>query len=454
MGGRRWREDERGQSLILILVAMATVIIITAFAIDVARWYQKRHQAQVAADAAALAAANCLSTQTCTNPSAAGDAGVLASNYANTNSVPLSAVSFDSANKLVTVTTATTQKGAISSVTGNIQASAVASWAGGPLALSFFSANEGCGTGSASGEPLGLFIDQNGGGNTSVSGMHANGEYYNANDSGSATYNGTVSGNTGNGSSTGAYSCNGGVNTSCKRKDAGSATGDCWENKSNINVNSSGNSYLPYPVCYNLPGSTSTPQPNPPGCTNSSIGGGSTVTCQFPTNGYWTTDTSAPAGDQITGPGVYCIGSAGNISTSYSGSPACNTITSTSHAVGSIYVDATILSNLNGYEFVGPCVFLNAAKGTMSGPASNPLIYGTSNTTTSGTIDVSIVTPNSQSTTLNGTVYDPSGSVQFTGNNAFIGFVESQNIWVNGNNSVTGNGPSSPNQPGSDTLTQ
>ena len=61
---RRVRRDERGQSLIIVVLAMLAVFALAALAIDVADWYQARHQAQVAADAGALAGAQNLNTST------------------------------------------------------------------------------------------------------------------------------------------------------------------------------------------------------------------------------------------------------------------------------------------------------------------------------------------------------------------------------------------------------
>jgi Putative Flp pilus-assembly TadE/G-like len=57
---RRLRADESGQSLIIVALSMTLVVAVAAFAIDVGTWYAKHHQAQVVADSAALAAANCL----------------------------------------------------------------------------------------------------------------------------------------------------------------------------------------------------------------------------------------------------------------------------------------------------------------------------------------------------------------------------------------------------------
>jgi len=51
---------EGGQSLVIVILAMTLIVAIAALAIDVSQWYATRHQAQVAADAAALAGANCM----------------------------------------------------------------------------------------------------------------------------------------------------------------------------------------------------------------------------------------------------------------------------------------------------------------------------------------------------------------------------------------------------------
>lgn len=51
---------EGGQSLVIVALAMAGILAVAAFGIDVSQWYATRHQAQVAADSAALAGANCM----------------------------------------------------------------------------------------------------------------------------------------------------------------------------------------------------------------------------------------------------------------------------------------------------------------------------------------------------------------------------------------------------------
>lgn len=105
--------NESGQSLVVIVLSIFVVFGIAAVAIDLSTWYQKHHQAQVAADAAALAAANCLansgSGQTCTSLSDTTDAINVATTYAANNGVtiPTSDVNFDNPTypSEVTVTT-------------------------------------------------------------------------------------------------------------------------------------------------------------------------------------------------------------------------------------------------------------------------------------------------------------------------------------------------------------
>jgi hypothetical protein len=92
---RRLCADESGQSLIIVALSMTVVIAISAFAIDVGTWYAKHHQAQVATDAAALAAANCLANsgpgKTCTSTSDVTDATNVAVTYAADNGITINA---------------------------------------------------------------------------------------------------------------------------------------------------------------------------------------------------------------------------------------------------------------------------------------------------------------------------------------------------------------------------
>lgn len=102
---------DSGQSLVIVVLAMFAVIAIAALAIDLAQWYQKHHQAQVSADASALAAANCLASEKCSSTTQNGDAYNTATTMASNNKVSATSVQFStqsSNNGQVTVTTAGT----------------------------------------------------------------------------------------------------------------------------------------------------------------------------------------------------------------------------------------------------------------------------------------------------------------------------------------------------------
>ena len=78
------------QSVVVVVISMTLIFAVAAFAIDVGQWFAKHHQAQVSADAAALAAANCLALQQCSSTTAApgDDAYDKAVLYSNDNGVP------------------------------------------------------------------------------------------------------------------------------------------------------------------------------------------------------------------------------------------------------------------------------------------------------------------------------------------------------------------------------
>jgi Flp pilus assembly protein TadG len=116
---------ERGQALVLVALSMVVMVGMGALGVDIANWYQARHRAQVAADAAALAAANCMahegitrsaSTPVCTTTS---DAQTVATNYAAINgvSIPLRDVTFNSST-VVSVTTPNQTPSVLSGIFG------------------------------------------------------------------------------------------------------------------------------------------------------------------------------------------------------------------------------------------------------------------------------------------------------------------------------------------------
>jgi hypothetical protein len=130
------RRDESGQSLLVIVSSMTVLLAMAGFGIDTASWMVRHHNAQVVADSAALAAAQCLASpnqsstmfvdgaQTtvpkCTSSTDSADAQTVAVDYAAANGLAITAanVSVDTTKKVVTVTATTTSPGIFAKVFG------------------------------------------------------------------------------------------------------------------------------------------------------------------------------------------------------------------------------------------------------------------------------------------------------------------------------------------------
>lgn len=135
---RHLRGDQGGQSLIVVALAMTVALGISAFAIDAGIWYQKHHQAQVAYDAATLAAANCLanagSGQPCTSSTDVSAAKTIAVTYAQQNGITISPsdVSVDTTKDTVTINAPTGAPSFFANLFGihsaTVRAGATASW--------------------------------------------------------------------------------------------------------------------------------------------------------------------------------------------------------------------------------------------------------------------------------------------------------------------------------------
>jgi Putative Flp pilus-assembly TadE/G-like len=432
---------EDGQSLVVVVAAMFVIIGFSAIAVDLAQWYQKHHQAQVAADAAALGVADCMGRGACTSTSVGISTG---QTYASTNGVPATVVSIDTTKYNVTVTTQTNAPVTFAGLFGakpTVAARAVANWNSGSTPYSFFAGDTSCGMG------LGLYFADNGGGNTAVPGVHTNGQLTINNNSGSMLITGSE---TDNATGTGSV-CPTSTPAASKNVDLASS-GD---------AGGTPNGYLDWPETY-----------SPPTCTTSN------------TATFWSTDTLTSAqitagGKQITTGGVYCVTPPG----SFTGT--CNA--SAANTAGTIYLN----SSIQGIELYGPCVIVTpGASGSSaisgSSPFQYPLVYGSglSNITApsgngqgskagaanptvyvgstnngGGTLSLigAIYAPGSCSTDANfpgddmtngatctGTI--SGGTVEISGNNQITGFVEAENIWVDKNNFglINGNGPTNP----------
>lgn len=395
---------------------MTLIVGLAAFSIDAARWQVTHHQAQVAADATALAAANCLASTKCTQTTTTGDAATKADAIANQNGFPNSAVSISFTSSTVTVSvstavsstfatlfgiSATTSARATASYNTNTSYSSTCAVTGSTSCLSLFAGNPLCPSSSPSyNVGLDLVTNDSGGGSSTMSNVFTNGYYYN--DASSGSYSGSY--------------------VSCAQD---------FESKPNRSNFTTVPATLPYPEPWSKPS-----------CTN--------------TAASWTS---------FSGPGVYCVTSGPSGGCSSTGSN-----TSTGSTSG--YIDVNMSSLPSGaYEFVGPCVVLNGSNSNVTNISGQPLVYGTSNITTMAT---STALPtctlndgsNGTSTWLTGNgssleapIYDQCGTFEETGNNGFIGFVEAWNIAIDKNNTITGDGPASASgggvtiTPGGDSLT-
>ena len=412
---------------------MSLILTLAAFSIDIAQWQVGRHRAQVAADATALAAANCLATTACpTTANATSKANGIAGDdgFSNPNNV---SYAYTSSTVKVTVTNPVHSSFAglfgLPSVTAS--ASATASYnsltgqkwgcasSGGPNCISLFAGNDNCPSSSPSSNDVGLSLVTNdhGSGNETMTGLYSNGYYYNGGASGSFAL------------TTASPACQ-------------------WNNEkkaSNTTFTSTGTGPVSYPAVWAKPA-----------CTYSQP--------------YFSTTASPP--NQILAPGVYCATgtlSGGCSQNGYSGSGS-----GTSYA-GYIDVDmSTAALSGQSYEFVGPCAVLSGSTDVLSNISGQPLVYGTSNVTTSATTtalptcttaadDGSAGTSTwltGNGAALDAPVYDQCGTFEDTGNNSsFVGFVESWNIILDKNGAVQGDGPTSATNPqvtsvpGSDALT-
>lgn len=126
---RRLRREEGGQSLIVVVSAMTVLLAMAGAGIDTATWMVRHHQAQVVADAAALAAAQCLAdpghsstmyvsgAQTtvpaCTSKTDTTDAQQVAVDYAAANGLTIAPgdVSVDTTNERVSVSASVSSPG-------------------------------------------------------------------------------------------------------------------------------------------------------------------------------------------------------------------------------------------------------------------------------------------------------------------------------------------------------
>jgi Flp pilus assembly protein TadG len=417
--------DESGQSLVVVGIAMVVILGMCALAIDVGQWYVKHHQAQVAADATALAGANCLATGKCSQTTwPTGDTATQMQKVATPSGVTISSVTISGSTVKVTAQNTVTAPfaGVFGIGTVTTSATATASYksgsginftctaTGSAACLSLFAGNKTCPSPAptipSNFVGLDLVVNDSGGGSSNMQNMFTNGYYYNGGNSNSSTFTTT---------------------------EVGTGSPHCGTEQKPTTTFSNVSSAVPYPAVWSKP------------------------TCTYTATSWTTTSVASD------GPGVFCITSGTTPSTCTDGGTGSGTIdvnmASTSPAL-----------TTGGYEFVGPCVTIAGLSATATNISGQPLVYGTSNTTTAATSTALPTCVKNDGTNLTSTfldasttdappIFDQCGTVEATGNGGYVGFVEAWNIAIDKNNNVIGNGPTSitgggenPTS-GSDTLT-
>jgi Putative Flp pilus-assembly TadE/G-like len=413
------RIDDSGQSLVIVALAMTVIIAISAFAIDVATWYNRHHQAQVVADAAALAAANCLanagstgthsitgaSVPTCSSTTDTSDAQTVAMDYAAANGVTISAsnVNINTTSGSVAITAPNSGPSffarlfGINTTTQTAAATAGYTPGGTTGCSSTQQANNQCYVAFASSpsSSTGVTVSAN---NTTINGaIHSNCSIAN-NGNNNTQFNGSAT--WGNGSGCTLHQKNGNP----------SATQDT--------------SLLCFPIDYS--GLTS----NPGSCGGTNASPTLTATSSSCTTTYSSNQTIPTSGGYLV-PGVYCFTS------------GTATISGSAQAGHGITVIAPSFS-LSGAGTLYPY-----QTGTL---ANNQLVLyqytpgwngwtstngGCSGNTYSSTLAFS----GNSSFDLNGYVFAPCTYVDYTANNTgMTGFIEAYSILFEGA-SMTGNGP-------------
>lgn len=415
--------DEAGQSLILVVLCMVLIVALAAFSIDVGRWQVAHHKTQVAADATALAAANCLASRSCTSIAAGGDAEQKGDQIAADNGFPAAEVTVSFTSSTVKATLRTVVNSAFAGFFGigseNVSASAVASYTNGVRApASVFGADcsnptnpptSGC---TVNCTAPGVTISSNG--NTNITGAIETNGYVDINIGGTASLGPVESGF--------------GVGTTC-----GKNTSKVGGTASIANGPADATGFTPFPTTYNSVWTNATSNEcsasstytasGYPGYKNISVSGGtgavpSTVTL----DGNNKTFGSASA------PVVICASTSISIP---GNSATLNDITLVAPSISIGGNNFTITPDPNALPDGGgsPAVALYDTSAT-------PLNFG----------------PNDINVT--GCVYAPLAGIVVPGNNGGQALLEANTVEIDGNNG--GDGPSTTLTAfsGSDQLTQ
>jgi Flp pilus assembly protein TadG len=408
---RRGQDGELGQALVLTALAMLVILAMSAVGIDMATWYQKHHQAQVAADSAALAAANYMA-----NGGSAPTATSTATTYAGDNQATIGNVTVDTATKKVTVSVSIPAPAFLANVVGirdAVQtAQSTASWGAktcasqgtsGGNCYAIFAFNSSAHTGSSTG-PGAPGITNNGNGSTIINGtLHSNGSIYN--DGYTSAFQGPDS----------TY---------------GTTTGD-------LNANATlGSSTTPYPQDYTAATTATNYAQLPSGGTLTSATGTTAPTltgCTYTAASLESTPVSGASSDgtNITlssswPSGVYCA--PGTITIGAGSAAASGSNTGASYEANQIVMSGNS-GTLVPYDYPGNTLLFYADYGGWDAATGSTCSTSTS-TSTKG-----VEFEGNAKVTTEGDAFTPCSSIYFTSNNAVWSpaFLEGYNVNLAGN---------------------
>jgi Putative Flp pilus-assembly TadE/G-like len=449
---RRLRSEERGQSLILVSIAMAIGLGFCAVGIDTASWYQKSHQMQVVADSAALAAANCLASPNvgptgdrCSSSTDVADAQQVAVNYAQMNGVQISTgnVTVNTTTDTVKVSTSKTSPSFFAQILGikttTQSAGSTAAWGANASTActpalqsagqcyAIYTANASCGSND------GWVTDETS--EQIIGAVHSQG-MLNISD-GSFTFEGPITYSSGN----------------CTYTQAGNATmssgGSYYTPTAGDNQASS---YWPldyskvFPACSTAAGTCITAAA---ASANGNVVAGAPSYCTYATQsaGYtfgWINNSNM---EPLSG-NVYCAIGSGTASNPATWNGAITFTNGASAGSSGSPVDVTLIGG-----------YVNATSSTLylAPQVGNCLMYAVDTDTASGTTGYAIETGNG-TYNFTGTMFAPNGTINLNSTSATAAFLEAQNVdtvnlsFQGDGPVVSGSGTSSTS--GSDYLTQ
>lgn len=386
---------DSGQSLVVLVFALVVILGVSALAIDVSGWFVTRHHAQVAADAAALAAANYMAVSEGTGSTTTATS--IGQDYVNRNGFDGSKanITFNTGSATVTVTVPT--KGSIffAHALGfgppNISATAIASWETGHAPYALFAYGT-CSSGSSQGSgSIGIYVN----GNTNLSGgVHSNGDMTGQYGNNTTAPPGTMS-----------YGYSGGCSNSLT---AGNKSG------ASTAPAIGGSSSLSYPVPYNSPS-----------CT---LQNGTSCYFDPSTSGTCTYTASSSVPSSLSGAittsynsteNAYDITINGSVGSSASPVVLCAPGGTITVAANNVSLDGSLYAN---------SVVIQGNSFTVTPPPDELGIYMTGTGTLN--LDPSNGAKGSNNVTLNNAyIFAPNGTVVVGGNNG-TGFIEALNISV------------------------